>query len=151
MAIGYGVAWLFATVWCQVLGQWLFPVAFPNGRGMVSVNMSVGLSMIGGALTGLVLVLARGNVWLRASATVVGVWLGSIVFFMGVLTSIVSLYLLLTKIPPDPYTPKLTTTDLKLSLWAMLPMLLSGSSVLFSVFKMHVRNNANWFQMKNIV
>ncbi len=61
MVIG-GVSFhLLARFWCLILGNMLFPSVFPNGRGLMSANMSVGLTMFGGALFGLVFVCARGN------------------------------------------------------------------------------------------
>lgn len=137
---------ILATLWCYYLGRLLFPSVFPNGRGMISANMSVGLTMIGGALLGLVIVLARGDKWLRAFATVIGVWLGAIVCFMGVIPLIGFSYFLLTALPPDKEQPPLTVNDLKFGIWTFVPMIPSGGAVLIAVFKMHVSDSAAWFQ-----
>lgn len=135
---------LIASVWVLWLGKWLFPTVFPSGRGMVAGDMSVGLTMIGGALLGLVLVCTRGNKWLRAIATVAGVWLGAIVCFMGVMSSAIFTFFLLTSLPPDNRTPPMTVADYKFSIWSAVPMILSGGAVLWAVFKMHVSDTAVW-------
>jgi hypothetical protein len=146
IAIGGFCGWAIATFWCHTLGELLFPSVFPAGRIMVAANTSVGLTTMAGAVLGMVMVFARGTVWLRAFASIIGVWLGGTVAFMGALSFVIFSYFLLTKLPPDNTQPPLTAADYKFSLWTFVPMLLSGGSVLFSVFKMHVSNNTSWFQ-----
>ncbi|HEY0072620.1 MAG TPA: hypothetical protein VGB77_00870 [Abditibacteriaceae bacterium] len=146
MLVGGLCGWAIATFWCHTLGRLLFPSVFPNSPVLKAADMAVGFTPIASALLALVMVCSRGTVWLRAFASVIGVWLGCLVFFMGFVSSVAFTYFLLTKIPKSPNTPPLTATDLRFSLWAMIPMMISGGSVLLSVIKMHAGKNLHWFQ-----
>lgn len=146
MIIGGFAGWFLSTIWCYNLGRLLFPSIFPNGTILKAASQSVFLTALAGVFSGLVSIYARGNKWTRAFATVLSVWLGATVFFVNALMAIVFIVFLCTKIPSSPPTPPPKPTDIQFAIWTTIPALLSGSALLFAVFKMHVSDSTAWLR-----